>query len=238
MGTRYYEPVSGDLKLWSDPATFVRADLEDELAAIEEIMALSDDARAILAGSEGLLAAYDQRLEDIKERLANLIDFFDYSNTPVTLNVKDGAWYTPVAVQSFCGEDIGQEAILTIDGQTNTYWQHDVDEQHNIVWQLRDYTKRIAKLEVRVGGSGRNLLTGLDVYIANTIDGLASTGNRVIEGGSLVVPNSWEELSWGPSKANGQYIRFADFQSQHANNYVRIQEIRAWVVTVEYDETI
>ncbi len=235
MPTRYYEPIAGDLKLWADPATYVRADLEDELAAIEEIMALSDDARIILAGGEAFLDAYDQNLEDMRERVANLVDFFDYSNTVVNLNVKDGAWYTPVAVESFCGEDVGREAIFTIDGQTNTYWEHDVDEQHDIIWQLRDYTKRIAKLQVRVGSSSRNLLTGLDVYIANTIDGLTSTGNRVIENGSLVVPNSWEELSWGPSKQNGQYIRFADFQSQHPDNYIRIQEIQAWVVTVEYE---
>ncbi len=233
MVTRYYEPVADDLKLWADPAVFVRADLEDELAATEEIMALSDDARTLLAGPGGL-EAYDESLELNKERLSNLIDFFDYSNTVLNLNVKDGAWFTPVAIESVCGEDTGQEAILTIDGQTNTYWEHDVDEQHNIIWQLRDYTKRIVKLQVRVGGSGRNLLTGLDVHIADNVADLSNVGSRVIENGSLTVPNSWEELTWGPSKKNGKYIKFADFQSQHANNYVRIQEIQAWVTTVEY----
>ncbi len=237
MAKRFYEPLSGNLILWSDPAEFVKTELEAELVGIEQYQGYDDTIRTILAQCMGFsdLQAFDDDLTTKRTRLKDLIDFYDYSNTTVELNVKDGAWFTPVAVESVCGEEIGHEAILTIDELNNTYWEHTDDEEHEIIWQLRDYTKRIAKLQVRIGSSSRNLLTGLDVYIANTIEGLSNVSNRVIENGSLTVPNSWEELEWGPSKKNGQYIKFVGFGSQHASNEVRIQEIQVWVTTVEYD---
>ncbi len=233
MTTRYYEPVGIDLKLWADPKDFVQAELENELSAVEEIQTLSDNARTYLSGPDGL-EAYDASLEIQRVRAANLVDFFDYSNTMINLNVKDGAWFTPVAVQAACGEEVGHEAILTIDGQTNTYWQHSANEAHEITWQLRDYTKRMAKLEVRIGSSSRNLLTDIDIYIADSIDGLDSPTNLVVSGVNLTTPNSWEEIDF-VSKQNGRYIRFTGFGSQHAANEVRIQEVRAWVTTIQYN---
>ncbi len=120
MAIRYYEPVSGDLKLWSDPTVFVKTDLQDELAAIEDVQALNDNARTFLAGPGGLVA-YEESLEIMRERLENLIDFFDYSNTVLELDIKDGAWFTPDLVESVLGEDPGNEAVNSIDGNPATF---------------------------------------------------------------------------------------------------------------------
>jgi len=238
MAKRYYQPLGGDLALWNNPdEVYVRTELEIEVAAIEEIMSLNDVARKLISECEGspTLEIFDIELARRRSELKNLIDFFDYDNTQLSFNVKDGKWFTPIAIEDVCGEEVGHEAILTLDGLNNTYWQHDVDEAHQITWQLRDYKKRISKIELRVGSSSRNLLTDLDVYISNTIVGLDNENNRVITGANITTPSAWVEIPFdGASKVNGQYIRFTGFGSQHASNQVRIQEIRAWVVIVDY----
>lgn len=232
-GKRFYEPQSGDLALWKDPGLYVKVDLEAELAALEELIALSPEARA-LANGELDREDWDEWSDQQRTRLKDLIDFFDYENKNLSLNVKDGADFTPVAVESFCGEEVGQEADLTIDGLNNTFWEHREDHVHDIVWQLRDYKKRMESLEVRIGSSVRNLLTGVDIYIADNIPALSQPNRLVASGVDFVVPNSWETVDFG-SKWNGKWIRFANFGSQHASNEIRIQEIKVRVVTVEYD---
>lgn len=235
-GRRFYEPVSGDLTLWADPKDFVKEDLEEEVLELEFLMAQGDPVRERLGNCAGFqtLEQYDAYLGSEWSRKKDIIDFFDYLNTTLELTVKDGTWFTPIAVESVCGEDVGHEAIYTIDGETNTYWEHDDDEEHEIIWKLRDYKKRISKLRVRVGSSSRNLLTGLDVYVASTIGGVFSENNKFAEDISFIINNTWTEIPFS-SKANGIYIRFANFKSSQPDNWVRIQEIEAFVVTVEYD---
>jgi len=249
MAKRYYEPISGDLTLWKDPSIFVKEDLEADLSVIEEIQALSPEARSLYAQYHTMntlsyfvdldsidISDFDDFLDELRTRLKNLIDFFDYNSTILNLNVKDGAWFTPEAVESVCGEDTGYPATNTIDGNTATYWEHDVNEQHNIIWRIRDYKKRISKIRVRVGSSSRNRLNGLDVYFSSTIDGLTNPSNRFITDAALATPNAWVEIEFdGSSKANGLYMKFADFQSDNPNNYVRIQEVQVWVTTIEYN---
>lgn len=234
MPTRFYEPVAGDLKLWADPDTFVEEDLQAELDELLELQALSEEARDLTNCPELTRDDFDTFILSKIDMLKDILDFFNYDNKPLALNVKDGIWFTPIAIESVCGEEPGQEATLTIDGFNNTYWEDRTDEPHNIIWQLRDYKKRMSKLRVRVGSSSRNLLTGVDIYIADTVGALDNPGRLVVSGLDLVVPNSWEEIDLG-SKWNGRYIRFTGFGSTHASNQVRIQEIQAWVTTVEYN---
>ncbi|MCP4900200.1 MAG: hypothetical protein GY906_24780 [bacterium] len=236
-GKRFYEPTAGDLTLWTDPNLFVKTNLEAELAVIEELRGLSNETRTFVALSQRYpsLETYDEfHLDASRTRLKNLIDFFDYDNEPLNLNVKEGAWFTPLWVEDFCGEEVGDEAALSIDGQNNTWWQHNVDHAHEITWRLRDYKKRMSKMEVRVQSSSRHKLTDVDIYIADTVAGLTNPNNLVLSGVNLILTNAWEEIDFG-SKRNGQYIRFTGFGSQHGNNEVRIADVRMRVVTVEYD---
>ncbi|MCP4900882.1 MAG: hypothetical protein GY906_28275, partial [bacterium] len=219
MATRYYEPSSGDIVLWSDPALFVKADLEAELVPIEQYQSYDDTIRTILAQCLGFedLQDFDDDLTAKRTRLKDLIDFFDYSNVMVNLNTKDGAWFTPDAVEDVCGEEVSHEADLTIDGQTNTYWEHADDEEHHITWELRDYMKRIQKLQVRIGSSDRNLLTDLDIYASGTLAEIDNINNRIFTGINFTTNNTWEELVL-ISKKNIRYIKFVGFGSQHASN--------------------
>lgn len=235
MAKRFYEPVSGDLTLWADPRSFVKADLEAEVLDLEVIINEDDIVREKLGNCAGYqdLEDYDDYLNEQWSMKKDQIDFFDYLNTTLELTVKDGKWFTPDSVYSVCGADVGYPADNTIDGDTATYWEHDVNEQHEIIWQLRSYKKRMSKINLRIGSSSRNLLTGLDIYIADNVGGLYSVNNKVASGLSFSVANTWEEIEF--PNANGKYIRFANFGSSNVDNWVRIQEIEIWVKTVEYD---
>lgn len=236
MARRFYEPVNGDLQLWSDPNIFVEAELQEQLDIIEEYRALSYEAREELAPRLNYTSVeeFDDDLDDQRERLSNLLDFFNYEDDSLTITIKDGAWFTPIAVQAVCGEEVDHEAILSIDGFNNTYWEHRTDEAHEITWQLRDYNKRIAGLEVRLGNNIRTQLTNLDVYVSKKISGLTKPENLVATGVNLTTPDAWNQISFS-HKAMGKYIRFTGFGSVHSGNVVRIQEVRAWVVTIEYN---
>lgn len=234
MPTRFYQPISGDLKLWADPDTFVEADLQKELDELLEIQELSEGARELTQCTNLNREDFDLFIQERIDALKDQLDFFNYSNIPLVLNVKDGAWFTPIAVESVCGEDVDHEAPLTIDGQTNTYWQHDIDEEHEIIWKLRDYRKRIAKLQIRIGSSSRNLLTDLDIYASDSLLEIDNINNKIFTDINFTVNNTWEELVL-ISKKNIKYIKFVGFGSQHVTNEIRIQEVQAWVTTVEYN---
>ncbi len=215
--------------LWETSRDLTEEEFDQIISDGEEVLALSDDAYNAV-GAHCLDFPTREELQDQVDDAKDRLDYFSYEKRDHVLVVADGGWFTPIAVESVCGEEAGHEAILSIDGQNNTYWEHTADEAHDIIWQLRDYTKTIDKLEVRIGSSSRNLLTGIDIYIANLVDGLDSPNNLVASGVDLVSPNSWEEIDFVGRKT-GQYIRFTGFGSQHASNEVRIQEIRAWVGT-------
>ncbi len=237
--TIYYQrrdlEVPPEINIWGDTSTLTAVELQDEVDAYGDIQALDDDAITILIeGTPLTVEMYREMIQQEIDQRKDLIDFFDYEKTDVVLSVADADWFTPVSVEDFCGEEVGHEAVLTIDELNNTYWQHDTDHEHEITWKLREYKKRISKLQVRVGSSSRNLLTDVDVYIADDV-ALLGTPGALVTTFDLTVPNSWEEVTWGPGKKNGRWIRFAGFKSQHANNEVRIQEVQMRVVTVEYD---
>lgn len=235
MSRRFYEPVSGDLQLFSQAETiFVEAELQEDLLILNELRALSEETRTELAIQQGKsLEAYDETLDLEYERTSDILDFYGYDNTTLNITVKDGTWFTPEAIEDVCGEDAGHEAVLTIDGLNATYWEHDVTEDHQITWRLRDYKKRFPKLRVRVGSGLRTKLTGVDIYVANTVAGLDKPENLVATGVALIGDNVWQEIDLGGDQ-NARYIRFTGFRSQNANDYVRLHEIAVWVITKDW----
>ncbi len=232
MAQRLYQPVSGDLVLWADPETFIQADLEGELSVIEELIALSDAARTSLAGPGGL-EAYDASLDIIRSRLKDILDFFDYPTRIADFDVADGDWFIPVAIEDKCGEESGQEAVNAIDGNTTTFWQHNTDEEHQITFQLRDYSKRASKVRLYRGTNPRSALTNLTIQMANSIGGLSSPSNEAVTGASISVDDAWNEIEFTTEQI-GKFVRLTGFDSLNANNQVRIREIEVWVETQQY----
>lgn len=235
-GKRFYEPVGGDLTLWADPKDFVKADLEAEVVELEFLMAQGDPVRERLGSCSGFqtLEAYDAYLFTEWSRKKDIIDFFDYSNTTLELTVKDGEWFLPEAIEAICGEEIGFEGSKMIDDDWATYWQHDDNEAHEVDLRVRDYKKRMTKIRIRRSANPRSALNNLDVYVADNILQLDNPANLAATGVSISTDNDWNEIVFSSSK-RGKYIRLTGFGSAHATNEVRIREIEAWVVTVEYD---
>lgn len=239
MARRYYERISAgaELQLWSDPRTFVKADLEAEVAELEVIMAYPDEIRERLAGCNGFqtLDDYDDHLDDLWNQNKDILDFFDYDAGTVNITIREGAWFLPIAVEDVSGEDVGNEAALAIDGDNGTFWQHSVDQPHQITFRLRDHNKRISKLRFRRNTNARSELTNLTVQIAKSIPGLDNPNNLALENFTPTwVDSDWTEVVL-TSKQFGKYIRLTGFGSNNNNNEARIREIEAWVETREYD---
>lgn len=236
MAQRLYELVSGDLKLWADPKNFVKADLEDEVADLEFLMAQSDLVREKLGNCAGFatLEAYDAYLDIEWSRKKDIIDYFDYSDRVVTLDVQDGAWFSPESIVDVCGERVGNEAIYSIDGDTGTFWQDDTDEPHQITFNLRDYAKKISKARIYRGANARSALDNLTIQVANSIPGLDNPANEAVTGVSISTDDAWNEIEF-TTKQIGEIIRLTDFGSANALNESRIREIEFWVETQLYD---
>ncbi len=233
MAIRFYRPKDGGTKLdlYIDPAEYSQAQDQLDLALIEETQASSDALREQLAAANGFanVGEYDAWLEDQRDELADRLDYYDYSNRDETITVRDGMWMTPEAVESFCGEEVGWEAVNMIDGDIGTWWQHETDETHEIVLRLRDYRKRVAKIRIRRGNNVRSQLQNLDVRAAMTIANLDKAESLRVTGAELLTPAAWNELDFTTPR-NCRYIKLS-FASAHASNEARIREVEAWVIT-------
>lgn len=242
MAVRIYETVNAgaDLKLWADPRTDAKTDLETEATTVEELQALSDNAKQYLIDNYvlGVINDVDQFDADLRarrDRAKDLVDYFDYEIVNRTLESRDGAWMTPEAVEAFCGEETGSEATRMIDGLNSTWWEHIANEAHQVDLRLRDYRKRGKKIRIRHGTNPREKLDNLTVYFANTLGGLDDAENRVIDNISPVwTEDAWNEFDFDFEQV-GQYVRLTGFGSAQASNYVRIREIDVWVETQQYD---
>lgn len=235
MPIRFYEPISGDteLKLWADPDTFVEADLEAELSELLELQALSEEARELTGCSELTRDDFDIQIQDRIDIVRDILDFFGYDNKTLNITAKDGAWFLPVAVENSCGEELGREAGFAIDGEVNTFWQHEDNETHEIDFKIRDYRKRVEKIRIYRGVNARSALNNLDIYIANSVGGLNDPENLHATGVSISTDDAWNEIILS-SKGRGKYLRLTGFGSANAVNEVRIREIQVWVTIVEY----
>lgn len=235
MAVRLYEPkaAGAELQLWADPQRYVKIELEEELSALEELIALSPEARE-LANGQLDREDWDEFSAAQRARLKNLIDFFDYDTKVVDLTVADGAWFQMEAVEDFCGEEAPRPAVDSIDGDTGTFWQHDQDHAHQITWRLRDYEKRVSKVRVWLGANARSKLNNLDIYVANSVGGLNLPTNLAITGASISTADAWNEIDFTIEQV-GQFVRFTGFGSQNSVDESRIREVEAWVETIEYD---
>ena len=239
MAVRYYEPKSAgaELQPQADPKVFVKADLEAELAEILILQGFDVAVRERLAGCTGYqdLQSYDDFLESERWRLKDLIDFFDYTEDSINITKKDGAWFSPIAIEDFCAERVGDEAVNAIDGNTATFWQDNTEHTHQITFQLRDYPKKISKIRIYIGTNVRAQLDDITIQVANSVPGLDDPNNEHLTNftPSWVV-DSWNEIVF-TTKATGRYIRLTGFGSANSLNQVRIREIEAWVETQNYD---
>ena len=238
MAIRFYRPKEAGTKLdlYIDPAEYSEAQDQLDLALVEEIQASSDPIREQLAVANGFanVGDYDAWLEDQIDELKDRLDYYSYENRDEVIPVRDGDWFTPEAVEAVCGEETGSGWVAAnmIDDDTQTWWQHNDDEPHEVTLRLRDYRKRVSKIRIRRGNNVRSQLNNLDVRAAMTIANLDNPESLRATGVELTVAQDWNEIDF-TSPRNCKYIRLTGFGSAQADDEARIRRIEARVITRE-----
>jgi len=237
MALRFYERRDWldpkILKLWADPEDYDQAAMQEYLSRLETLAALDDETLLILANDQAGIGNVRDVLQAEIDRYKDILDFFDYEKTPQTFQTADGTWFTPEAVEAVCGEDVDQGADLILDADHNTYWQHSVDEEHQIDFRVRSYLKKMTKVRFRRFSNERTELNNLTISAAWTLGALDNPSNVVATGATLSTVADWNEVEFTSPK-RAKYLRLSGFGSAHASNHARIRTVEVWVTVHEY----
>lgn len=237
MPKRFYEPKAAgtELQLYIDPQAFVKTDDEAALVAVQELLALD----TLSEGAKAELQLTDERFDlwrDQEDEILDRLDYYDYADRAENLTVRDGAWFTPDAVESSCGETGGNVETQSIDGDNGTWWRHAVDERHSIIYELRDHSKKVSKIRFRYGASesATERLTNLDVHAAKAVANIDEPESILETGIAITWPTGqgdvWVEHTLAAKKNKARFIKLV-FDSDHAQNTMRIREFAVWVET-------
>jgi len=235
MAKRWYERIAGgtEFRVYIDPEVYSQSEDQDRLDVITQFQALDDLARQELISliSSSSLEELDDALEKLEWSLRDRLDYYDYDTRIENITVADSAWFTPEAVESFCGESGANVIGNTIDGDNQTFWRHEVDETHEIVYRLRSYPKKITAVRFRhaSGEPAREQLENLTITAARSIAGLDKPENVVASGVNPTWAAGWVEVDVS-NKANVRYLKL-EFVSANANNQGQIREFAVKVGT-------
>lgn len=238
-----WEPRGGGTQL----QTLSEATLYDEaadtarLADVTAIQALTTAERTAVASLQGLtLAAYDTLLEGEEWVLRDRLDYYAYDNK--TVNVRDGAWFTPEAVESFSGEHVTNVATNSIDGNNTTIWQDFTTATHQITYRLRGYPKRIERVRFRYGTAepARERLTNLVIKASRDLSQIDAPNNTLDTGVNPTWPAGGGvdvEHVLATAKSNARYVKL-EFDTEDASNNAQVREFSVWVTTRLPTETL
>lgn len=238
---RHYVDVAGgvDLDLLTDPERFNKTIDTDRLSVITELQGLSVTARTQIAPPLGHtdLAGFDAALQDEQWGIQDRLDYYSlYSNRTQNFTVRDGAWFTPDSVNSFCGETGGNVVGNSIDGSNSTFWRHSVDERHSVIYQLRGYPKKISKIRFRYNSTEpvTEQLSNMDVHAAKNVANIDDAENILETGINITWPvgqgSIFVEHTLALKKANARFVKLL-FDTAHATNTSQIREFAVFVET-------
>ena len=241
---RFWEPKESGTKLTvsRDRFEFTQAADNSRLSVITEIQGLSTAARTALAPGADL-AAFDAKLEaeewDIRDRL----DYYNYTNRTENLTVRDGAWFSPEAIESFSNEHATNVAANSIDGNNNTIWQSFQNGGHFAVYRLRSYPKKITRVRFRYGSAepARERLNNLTIKAARDISQIDEASNILESGLNISWPTPggvWVEHTLSTFKSNARYIKLEtdDTDDTSQPNALQIREFEVFVATRQIND--
>ena len=236
MARKFWERVSGGrLRFYTDPRDFVRADVLAEITRLQDILALPNETKAIMAaGIPGLAseADFDRFFQDQIDELADVADYFGYARVQETIDTFDHGYMSPSAatlgagtIVSVCGEESGNEAINAIGGTVGANWQHDVDHAHELVFDF-GYDKRIDGIRFRNPASpgGPLILGGIDVFVSTRVKGLDNPNSHVGVGLSMTAPAAGD-VDFDLTPRNGRYVKLTVASTGHGRNHITIRDI-------------
>lgn len=241
MARKFWEKLSNTrIQFYDEPREEIRDDIDARIVDLQAILALPDSQKALISETlpAGLtIAQFNAIYQDEVDMLADIRDWLNAATVTVAEDIEsvDHRWMSPVdmalgagVVTSFCGEEVGNEAIGAIDGVTGNSWQHDVDETHVIVFDL-GYTKRISGLRVKnTPTPGAALqLSNVDVDVAPTVAKLDDAASRV---GSALEFTAGDDVDQDLTLRNGRYVRVTIGSTAHASNHVTVRDFEVRVV--------
>lgn len=237
MAKRFYEPkVAGtELQLYIDPQVFTEVEDTAALVAVRELLALdtlTDEAKAELQLTEERFDLWRDQEDEVADRL----DYYNYGDRVENITVRDGAWFSPDSVESFCGESGANVVGNSIDGVNTTFWRHAVDERHSVIYKLRDHSKKISKVRFRYNSTEpiTERLSNLDVHAAKALANIDEPENILETGINITWPigqgSIWVEHVLALKKNKARYVKLL-FDSAHASNTSQVREFEVWVET-------
>lgn len=236
MARKFWERLSGSrIQFYDEPLDLRIEDADARIAQLQEILALPNSAKALLVQSFPSVqteAEFNAIFEDELADLSDQRDYFDNSNVTVqeVIDVIDHRYMSPAdmslgpgTIVSFCGEEVANPAANAIDGINGNSWQHDVDEAHELVIDL-GYRKRIDGIRIKNPASPGNplLLSGVQVFVANGINGLDTPSNQVGFDLTFLDPNDNDR---DLTTKTGRYIKIQIGSTAHGSNHITIREI-------------
>ena len=237
MAIRWYKPVAGPgLNLFIDPQSFTQTEDQEALALVQEIEASNELVRTELGVCRGFssLQEYDDYLEDQRWQLQDRLDYYNYDNRTEQLDVRDGAWFSPDAVELVCGEDAGDVAADSIDGDTGTFWRHSAIERHSIIYRLRDYPKKVSKMRIwhAATGTNREQLQNIDVFASRALGNIDDPANQLLAGFTppWSATGDWNVIDFTFKKNKARYVKLL-FDSNRPDGQIQIREIEIRVET-------
>ena len=142
-----------------------------------------------IAKIDGIAIANIAKIDGIAKANISKVDGIDMGQV----------WGTPSAIHSKCGEDAPHLASYTIDGDTATWWNHLVEHEHWIIFDLGS-TMNIDKIRIYGAPANTFILCGVSaVYINDTAD--ESGGSK----GSGSIGDGWNEID--VTNTSGRYIK-------------------------------
>lgn len=245
MAKNFYQKDANPdlLNVWADPDTEDVAARALDLAPLQQLQALPDEARGRVAagGVPGFvpaqpdLASLDAWLEDEVERILDLQDYQDYSVKQETVgNVCDGDWFVPEAVEAFSSETPTFEAALAIDGVNSTGWQP-LTAPASITFRLRTYRKNVESIRLWIPNNTLvTELQGLTIRAAQSLSQIDAPGNVVASDLDLSHDGSaWQTIPWD-FKKRCRYIKLDIDGSNNIANTIAVRSIEARVITFQH----
>lgn len=234
MARKFWERVNATrIQFYDEPQDLMRDEADARILEIQTLLALPNEVKALLVQSFPSVsteAEFNKIFQDELDELADRRDY--YSNQNVTIqeiiDVIDHRWMSPSdmsiapgVIHSFCGEEVSNPATNAIDGTAGTNWQHDVDEEHQLIIDL-GYSKRIDGIRIKNTPSpgAALLLSGVQVFAANTINNLDA--NQIGVDLTFLDPNDNDRTL---TTKNGRYVKIVIGSTGHASNHITIRDI-------------
>lgn len=250
MAKKYWERVGGNqIRFYDEPLQVLKDETLARISELQEILAAPDHIKAFIAQANPAISTeeeFEKVFTDELEELAERLDYWEMDTLEEMFDIADSGWFKlsdgqlgPGTVVAVCGEEIGNEAALAIDGLSGTNWQHDHDhtgeldadenpaEFHDIVFDM-GYKARIDGIRFNLGATPGNplQLSDVNVYISSSENGVFNNPNTHV-GVALeaTAPNNGNFAELDLTIRTGRFVRITVGSTGHNSDHITIKEV-------------